>query len=584
MRWLGSSACVALLLWCAPALPADAQALKYSVEIVAPSTLEKLLEANLDIVRWSKRDDVTPGQLAQLYKSAPEQIAELLATEGYFSPRIEPTRDRQKKPEVVRFVVEPGEPTHIATIDLRITGPVLKDARASERVAEARKALGISIGDVFRQKQWNAGKDAVVHSLARQMYGAARVSSSKVLVNPQAHTADVSLEVDSGPPVTFGELVVSGLKRYDRSIVTNVNPIRPGDPYDEEQLIKFQRRLLGTGYFASAIVAARPDASSPQRTPLIVNVVEAASQRVEVGAGFSTDRGPRGQLDYSDNNFLDRAWRFSSKLYVDALSESVSGGLQFPRKESGWRYGLEGKFKNEDIQGQQVTDWSVTGGHIYTVEEYESLQALQYLTERSKLVGGIVDNREALFLSQRWTWNGLDDFINPRRGYYAALQLGGASDALLSTRSFGRIEIKAAYMQPLGERWTLGLRAQGGFVLATSREGIPSAYVFRTGGDTTIRGYAFESLGVAENGATVGGRYLLIGSTELTRWITREWGAAVFYDTGNAFDEWHSFTAVNGYGAGVRWRSPIGALSLDLAYGEEAHSLRVHFSAGFAFR
>ena len=584
MRWLGSSACGVLLLWCATALPAHAQALKYSVEIVAPSALKKLLEANLDIVRWSKRDDVTPGQLAQLYKSAPEQIAELLATEGYFSPRVEPTRDRQKKPEVVRFVVEPGEPTHIATIDLRITGAVLKDARASERIAEARKALGISIGDVFRQKQWNAGKDAVVHSLARQIYGAARVASSKVLVDPETHSAQVHLEVDSGPPVTFGELVLSGLRRYERSIVTNVNPIHPGDPYDEEQLIKFQRRLLGTGYFASAIVAARPEASSPQRTPVIVNVVEAASQRVEVGVGFSTDRGPRGQLDYSDNNFLDRAWRFSSKLYVDALSESVSGGLQFPRKESGWRYGLEGKFKNEDIQGQQVTDWSVTGGHIYTVEEYESLQALQYLTERSKLVGGIVDNREALFLSQRWTWNGLDDFINPRRGYYAALELGGASDALLSTRSFGRIEIKAAYMQPLGERWTLGLRAQGGFVLATSRQGIPSAYVFRTGGDTTIRGYAFESLGVAENGATVGGRYLLIGSTELTRWITHEWGAAVFYDTGNAYDDWRSFNPVNGYGAGVRWRSPFGALSLDLAYGEEAHSLRVHFSAGFAFR
>ena len=234
----------------------------------------------------------------------------------------------------------------------------------------------------------------MVHSLARKSYGAARVSSSKVLVDPETHSAQVHLEVDSGPPVTFGELVLSGLKRYDRSIVTNVNPIRPGDPYDEEQLIKFQRRLLGTGYFASAIVAARPVASSPQRTPVIVNVVEAASQRVEVGVGFSTDRGPRGQLDYSDNNFLDRAWRFSSKLYVDALSESVSGGLQFPRQESGWRYGLEGKFKNEDIQGQQVTDWSVTGGHIYTVEEYESLQALQYLTERSKLVGGIVDNRE----------------------------------------------------------------------------------------------------------------------------------------------------------------------------------------------
>src|SRR5204862_1756688 len=134
-------------------------------------------------------------------------------------------------------------------------------------------------------------------------------------------------------------------------------------------------------------------------------------------------------------------------------------------------------------------------------------------------------------------------------------------------RTFGRIDLRAAYLHPLGERWTLGLRAETGFVLADSREGIPSAYVFRTGGDTSIRGYAFESLGVSENGATVGGRYLLVGSVELTRWVTPQWGAAVFYDTGNAFDDWGQFNAVNGYGTGVRWRSPLGALSLDLAYG-----------------
>jgi translocation and assembly module TamA len=574
----------AVLLYLALVNCAHAQTQKYAVEIAAPANLQKLLQENLDIVRWSKREDVTPGQLAQLYKSAPDQIRELLATEGYFSPQVSASRDRERKPETVRFRVEPGEPARISTIDLKITGPVAYDPRASARIGEARAAFGMHPGDIFRQKQWSAGKDAVVQSLARTVYGAAHVSSSKVLVHPETSSAAVQLEVDSGPPLAFGRLSITGLHHYDPSVVRNLNPIRPGDPYDEAQLLKFQRRLLATGYFASAIVSARPQPDSPHSTPVVATLVEAASQRVELGAGLSTDRGPRGQINYTDNNLFDRAWRLSSSLYVDRLSQSVTGGLQFPRQESGWRYGLEGRFKNEDIQGQQTTDWSVTGAHIYTVEEYESMQALQFLTERSALVGGIVDNRQALYLSQRWTRNGLDDYINPRRGYFASLELGGASEALLSTRTFGRIDLRSAYLQPFGERWTLGLRAQAGFVLASTREGIPSAYVYRTGGDTTIRGYAFESLGVQENGAIVGGRYMLVGSAELTRWITSQWGAAVFYDTGNAFDDWHAFNPVNGYGAGVRWRSPLGALSLDVAYGEEAHSFRVHFSAGFAFR
>jgi translocation and assembly module TamA len=405
-----------------------------------------------------------------------------------------------------------------------------------------------------------------------------------VQIFPETHAAQIQLEVDSGPPVAFGPATVNGLKHYDKAIVDRLNPIQPGQPFDEDELVKFQRRLLSTGYFASAIVAARPEGSSPQRAPVAVTLVEAPSQRIELGAGISTDRGPRGQVNYTDNNVFDRAWRFSSNLYVDRLSQSVTSGVLFPRNERGWHYGLEGKFKNENIQGQLTTDWSVTGAHTYTVEEYESSQALQFLTERSALVGGTVDNRQALFLSQTWIWNGLDDFINPRRGYLASLQIGGASDALLSTRTFGRVDVRAAYLLPLGERWTLGLRAETGIVIADSREGIPSAYVFRTGGDNTIRGYAFESLGVSENGAIVGGRYLVVGSVELTRWINQQWGIAAFYDTGNAFDDWHQLDPVNGYGAGVRWRSPVGALSLDLAYGEEARSFRVHFSAGFAFR
>jgi len=575
---------LASLVWCACASVHAAPAGKFGVEIVAPSALEKVLRDDLDIVRWSKREDVTPGQVEQLYKTAPDQIAEILATEGYFSAHVEASFERQKQPQVIRFVIDPGEPARIAGIDLRIIGPVTADAQASKRIAEAHAAFTLKVGDIFRQKLWAQGKDAVVHSLARRVYAAARVSSSRVQIHPETHSADVQLEVDSGLPFTFGALKINGLRRYAASIVANLNPIRPGDPFDEDELIKFQRRLLSTGYFATAIVTARPQSGSARSMPVIINLVEAPSQRVELGAGLSTDRGPRAQLDYRDQNLFDRAWRLTSTAYADRLSQSLSGGVQFPRNERGYHYGLEAKFKNEDIQGQRVTDWSTTGAHTYFVEEYASTQALQFLAERSSLVGGTVDNRQALYLSQTWTWNGMDDIINPRRGYLASLQVGGASDALASTRSFGRIELKAAYLQPLGERWTLGLRADTGFVLADSREGIPSAYVFRAGGDNTIRGYAFESLGVLENGAIVGGRYMLVGSAELTRWITREWGAAVFYDTGNAFDDWHDFNPVNGYGAGVRWRSPLGALSLDLAYGEAARSFRVHFSAGFAFR
>jgi len=127
------------------------------------------------------------------------------------------------------------------------------------------------------------------------------------------------------------------------------------------------------------------------------------------------------------------------------------------------------------------------------------------------------------------------------------------------------------------------VRGEAGVVLADTREGVVSSFLFRTGGDQSIRGYAYESIGVPQGQATVGGRYVALGSVELTRWITESLGAAIFIDAGDAFDEPGAFDAAIGIGAGIRWRSPIGPFRADLAYGERSEKIRLHFSVGFNF-
>jgi translocation and assembly module TamA len=331
-------------------------------------------------------------------------------------------------------------------------------------------------------------------------------------------------------------------------------------------------------------VTANPSAEHPADTPLLVTVVESQARRIELGVGYSTDRSARAQATYTDNNAFDRGWNSTLKLEVDGLVQEATAGLAFPRQESGWRYLLGGNVKHEDIQDQEVLNWSVSGAHLYAVEEYESALSLQYLTERSRIGEGEWDNSEALFLNQRWLWNTLDDPVNPRVGSTFQLQVGGASEALLSTRTFGRVHVRANHLRYLLPQVSLQLRGEAGAVLADSRQGIPSEYVFRTGGDTSIRGFAFESLGVDQNGAVVGGRYLVVGSAELITWFSPQWGTAGFVDAGNAWDELDAFDPVYGVGFGVRWRSPVGNLNLDLAWPEGRGEGRLHFSVGIIFR
>jgi translocation and assembly module TamA len=574
-------ALVLLLEWAASA---HAQTRTLRVEVVAPKPLAEVLTANLDIVRWSRRGDLTAGQLEQLYETAPDQVRELAATEGYFSPTVKPSLAQHDGVWVARFEVEPGEPTRVSSVDVALVGPIAQDPDAAQRIEQARRGFRMQPGDVFRQADWTLNKERALRRIARLRYATARIAESRAEVDPQARTAALRLTIDSGPPVTIGAPRVNGLQRYPLSVVLHLNPIAPGAPYDEEALEKYQRRLLLSGYFASALVAVDPDPTQPDNTPLTVTVVEAPARKIELGAGYSTDAGVRGQARYSDDNFTGRALRLSTDLYLDRLVQEARVGLDFPRRANGWHYGLETKLRDEDIRGQEVLNWSVTGGNLYLVEDYESALTLQYLIERSDLPDGTRDDDYALFLNQRWLWNTLDDPINPRRGFSFQVQGGAAAEALLSTQTFGRVHLRGNYLKPLGRRLTLALRGEAGAVLADTRDDIASAYLFRTGGDTSIRGYGFESLGVEEGGAIVGGRYLVVGSVELIGWFTPRWGVAVFTDAGNAWDEIDEFDPVVGYGTGVRWRSPLGNLSLDVAWGEQQDELRVHFSVGILLR
>lgn len=105
----------------------------------------------------------------------------------------------------------------------------------------------------------------------------------------------------------------------------------------------------------------------------------------------------------------------------------------------------------------------------------------------------------------------------------------------------------------------------------------------RAGGDQSVRGYDFQSLGVREGDAIAGAKYLATGSIELIQWLTSQWGIAAFTDFGNAANRVKDLDPVFGYGLGARWKSPAGPIGADIAYGQETKDYRIHFNIGVAF-
>jgi translocation and assembly module TamA len=556
--------------------------LKYRVEIDAPKGMAEVLRKGLNLVRWQHDPQMTPEQLRRLAEEAVRETREVAATEGYFSARVELAIDEAAQPWIVRLTVEPGERTYVGEIELRFSGPALDDPQSASIFKRVRETWALRRGEPFRQAEWDAAKRRAVRELSAFRYAGARIADSRALVDPETRSASLAVELASGTPFRFGEVRVSGVRRYSDALVENLSPFRAGDDYDRDKLLVYQRRLLESGYFVSVQADIEPEEGSPEATVVRVGVIEAPKHHVEAGIGYSTDAGPRVELRYSNQDVLDSAWRFRSGLRLDNKIRNLQFDFDSPPRPGGYWNSFFARARETDIQNESTSELAVGTSYNWGAELTPSALILSAHWEEQRVTNQATDERHALYFGHRRTFRKTDDFVSPRSGYLAMFELGGAPSAL-ATRSFLRGVISGSFFVPVRRNGDLLLRGQAGRVLAASRDGIPGTFLFRTGGDQTVRGYAFDSLGVRQGDAIVGGRRFIVASTEYTHWIGDNWGIAGFIDAGNAWDDTTLFKAALGYGLGARVRTPIGPIRADLAYGEESRQLRLHFSVGFSF-
>ena len=175
-----------------------------------------------------------------------------------------------------------------------------------------------------------------------------------------------------------------------------------------------------------------------------------------------------------------------------------------------------------------------------------------------------------------------DDRIFPTRGSLVGLRLRATPDAWLSDTRFAQIGVEGRLIRSLGPHTRVLVRAEAGAVLTTDFRSLPASSRYFAGGDRGLRGFGFQSLGPRDTaGNIVGGKRLLVGSLELDHRIWDRWGAAVFFDAGNALTSF-SDPLEAGTGVGVRWRSPLGLIRVDLAMAvsRDNHPFRLHLNIG----
>ena len=563
---------------------AEESYLKYEVEIAAPRELKKLLRDGLDLVRWQGHETMTPELLARLVAEARTDAANILAAHGYFSPeigsRIEGTGVERK----VHLDIDPGPATRIRVVNLRFTGPIAQgDADDRAAVAQAESEWKLAKGDVFTQAGWDEAKRAARDAVARRRYLLARIADSEARIDPPSQSAELTLTIESGPVISFGNLEITGLEKRDAAVVRNLSTFGPGTTYDRELLERYQRRLAAVEYFGSVLIDADPaTVTGDHRVPVRVTLHEAPAKRLQLGASFSTDTGLGGSISYNNRSFLKPDWRLGLRLDLEQRIQTGVATIALPERASPWADQLALRLRHSDIENLDTREASLGFRRTAIEERRQPFYGVTLALSKEKASGVLDETVHATYGYVGFTRRTTDDLLAPRRGAVAQIEAGIAPPGV-SSRAFGRTVGRVAWYQPLGTNRDLLLQAQGGAVFASSSSGIPQQFLFRTGGSTSVRGYDLDSLGVVRGNAVIGGRVFAAATAEATQWISDLMGVAVFIDVGNAADRARDLRAAVGIGAGVRLRTPLGPLRADVAYGELHDQWRLHFSIGMSF-
>jgi translocation and assembly module TamA len=583
------SSFVLFLAVCLLILPAPAVAASESVRVVVEgisgkerTNVEAALTVPPNLIQDGKVDRLW---LERFESQAPGKVREALEAFGYYKPTIAVSMDA---PEggVYRLVVRvnAGAPVRLTKVQVQVQGPGASETVLTKAVSD----FPLHRGDVLRQDIYERSKGELQSKALGQGYIDAHFSVHTIRLSVAESVAEIDLVLETGEQYRFGEAHFFGAPRYQRQFLRTFLDFKPGDAFSYEKILQTQLNFATAERFQSVTIQPDKAAATDHSVPINVDLTPSPQKIVKVGVGFTTDYGPGFSVRYEDLNVADSAQRLDSELNLSQRLQGLALRYIFPGSTD-FR-----SFTSTRLAAQREDTVSYTTKSVSAdIERTRGFGRdrigsiyLQLLKEDST-TGGDTTDTLLLIPGIRFSQRGYDSLIRPAKGFAYKLEARGTTQSFGSDVGFAQLLGYGDVLLPLAGRFSLKIRGQAG---ATSMNGnfldVPVSFRFFTGGDNSVRGYAYQSLGPTNaQGEVVGGKHLLVGSIELEGAIGQNWGAAVFYDAGNAFDDFDSLDLAQSAGVGVRYYTPVGPIRLDIArqVGVSDPSYRFHFTIGMQF-
>ena len=519
--------------------------------------------------------------------TAPDRVGKALEAVGIYDYSLQLDVDRGASPWQLRIAVTHGERVRFSSVDLTLQGAGARDEALAQVVSE----LAPAVGDALHHGRYEDFKDALLRRARERGYFDARFTRSEVRVNGRLGEAAAILRFASGERSRFGPVSADD-DLLSARLLGELLPFDEGDYYQQSRLLELRSRLLRLGYFSSVVVVPELGARVNGTVPITIDLLPAPRHSYEVGVGFSTDTRQRLSLVWSSPR-LNRhghsqrtRLRYSpvnpalNTLYTVPLDAAATDLLQFGARLEDNEFGdLNSTQRELLLQRERSFGAPVVSYHLRALRESWNI---------------VRDDFDATYTLAGASYSRRDrrgNVVDPEAGLSQFYALELAAGDVGSEQDLLRLQAGWTAARRFGERSRVFARLNAGILFAASTrpEDLPPSLSFFAGGDSSIRGFAYQSVGrelsnpLAGEDATVvvGGTRLLTGTLEYQRYVFGNWRGALFVDAGDAFAD-NDLDLKVAVGFGIHYMTPLGALRLELAKPVSAGGgdVRLHINIG----
>ena len=476
--------------------------------------------------------------------------------------------------------------------------------------------LSSTQGQPFSEFNVAVDRDTILAKYFEKGFPAATFEwSSKPGATP--NRVALSYVIQEGKQEFVRQVIYSGNKITKDRVINRLLELNPGDPLSPSAITDTQRRLYDLGVFARVDTAIQDPDGETDRKYVLYDLEEARRFSTAFGFGAEIARiggcstcldapagatgfSPRVSINVTRNNLWGEAHSLSLRTRASTLEQQALLTYTWPRfaGNSNLSFSISGLYDNStdvrtfssrreegSLQLSQHLSKSITLFYRYAYRRVSIDQATLKISPF--LIPLLAQPVRLGELSVSLIQDHRDDPVEPHKGYYNTIDLALPEHIFGSQRNYLHFLGRNASYYQLSKRLVLARSTQFGDIHVFNYSGnpldaIPLAERFFGGGGTSHRGFGENQAGPRdpETGFPIGGTALLFNQTELRfPLIGENVGGVLFHDMGNTYSSLDNLSfrvkqrdlqdfdyMVHAVGFGIRYRTPIGPVRVDLAY------------------